>query len=248
VPVSALMEKLGYQFKDAELLHLALSHKSHANELARKSKDDPNFSPVHNERLEFLGDSVLGLIITDLLYENFADANEGKLSKVRSILVRAETLSEIAREIGLGKYVFLGKGEITTGGADKESILSSTYEAVLGALYLDGGLEAAYAAVEKHFRELLPNAMSGAITKDYKTGLQELSQRRYRQSPDYKVTSESGPDHEKTFEVQVKIGNHEFLGRGRNKKEAEQAAARDLLTQLHSEEALPTNPEPNGTN
>lgn len=240
----ALMEKLKYEFRDPNLLRLALTHKSHANELFRRGSTGPNesdsaFVAVHNERLEFLGDSVLGLIISDLLYENFSDANEGKLSKVRSTLVRAETLSDIARTLDLGTYVLLGKGEVTTGGFAKESILSSTYEAVLGAVYLDGGLAAAYALVEEHFKELLPNAMSGAITRDYKTNLQEVAQRQFKQSPSYRVLNELGPDHEKTFEVLLKVGPFEQLGRGRNKKEAEQAAARELLQAMQSTAASP---------
>jgi ribonuclease III len=214
------MQKLGYQFKDSQMLALALSHKSFANE---------SRSPDHNERLEFLGDAVLGLIITDLLYENLSNANEGILSKLRSSLVRAETLAGIAQNLELGTFVRLGKGEISTGGARKESIMSSTYEAIVGAVFLDGGLPAATAMVSLQFESLLKIALNGGITRDYKTTLQEFSQRRFRQSPKYKIANESGPDHEKTFEVAVSVASFEQVGRGRNKKEAEQAAASGML-------------------
>lgn len=233
-PVSLLelCQKLHYDFKDLKLLKLALSHKSHANEIYRPRSNDAAFMAVHNERLEFLGDSVLGLIISDLLFENFAGADEGKMSKVRATLVRAETLSEIATRLELGKFLLLGKGELATGGSTKESILSSTFEAVLGAVYLDGGLEAAFAVVEKQFADLLPDVMSGAISRDHKTKLQEFAQKNFRASPAYKVIQESGPDHEKTFEVTVKVSQHEQTGKGRNKKEAEQSAALAMLNHL----------------
>lgn len=220
---------LGYTFKDREILLRALSHKSHANEGRRKGAPKEGFVTLHNERLEFLGDAVLGLVISDLLSERYASADEGLLSRMRSALVKAGTLADMARAIDLGKYLLLGKGEKTTRGETKESILSSGYEAVVGALYLDGGLPAAYKTIETHFEKLLTAVSDIVLNHDTKTRLQELAQAKYRKSPTYKVVAEEGPDHEKVFEVMVSVGNLKRYGKGRNKKEAEQAAARFLL-------------------
>ncbi|NUM89170.1 MAG: ribonuclease III [Bdellovibrionales bacterium] len=227
-----LQEKLGYRFKDVEHLRVALSHKSHANEGRRKDTPKEAFVKLHNERLEFLGDSVLGLAVTDLLMEAYPGADEGKLSRMRSILVKAATLAERARSIDLGSHLLLGKGERTTRGSDKESILSSSFEAVLGAAYLDGGFSAAHEIVKRLFAELLLLVGTDAVKHDTKTRLQEVVQARFRKSPVYKVVSEEGPDHEKTFEVMVSVGALKRYGKGRNKKEAEQAAAGFLLESL----------------
>ena len=231
-----LQDKLFYTFKDPEILNRALSHKSFANEGRQRGQNKQSFVLQHNERLEFLGDSVLGLIISDLLCERFPEVDEGKLSKMRSSLVKEETLAKVARKLGLGEHILLGKGEESTQGRDKDSILSSAYEALLGAIYLDGGLAPAYASAEKHFAELLEDA--AAFSKhDTKTQLQELCQSRFHRSPNYKVVAELGPDHEKEFEVMVSMGKLSRYGKGRNKKEAEQSAARFLL------EFLQENPE-----
>lgn len=228
-----LESKLHYHFKDPAILQLALSHKSHANEGRKKGLSKDEFVTLHNERLEFLGDSVLGLVITDLLGEKFPLANEGKLSKMRSSLVKEETLARLARELKLGEHLLLGKGEEGTQGRDKDSILSSTYEAILGAIYLDGGFSAAFEAGRRHFETLIESASDFSAHHDTKTMLQELSQSRFRKSPSYKVVSEAGPDHEKEFEVMVSVGEYERYGKGRNKKEAEQAAARYLYDHLN---------------
>jgi ribonuclease-3 len=230
-----LETKIFYEFKDASLLQLALSHKSHANEGRKRGQTRDDFVLLHNERLEFLGDSVLGLIITDLLSERFPLANEGKLSKMRSSLVKEETLAKLSRSLDLGKYILLGKGEENSLGRQKDSILSSAYEALLGAIYLDGGLPAAYETAKRHFAQLLDDASSLGAQHDTKTLLQELCQERFRTSPIYKLVSEAGPDHEKEFEVMVSAAGIERFGRGRNKKEAEQAAARFLLSSLNPE-------------
>lgn len=232
-----LQAKLHYTFKDPLILRRALSHKSHANEGRPKGLTRDEFVLLHNERLEFLGDSVLGLIISDLLCERFPQVDEGKLSKMRSSLVKEETLAAVARSLQLGEHVLLGRGEATTMGREKDSILSSTYEAVLGAVYLDGGLPAAYATAQMHFAVLLDEAISLGLQHDTKTQLQELCQRRFHRSPEYRVVNESGPDHEKEFEVKVTVGSLERYGKGRNKKEAEQTAARFLLSHLQEEEA-----------
>jgi ribonuclease III len=226
--------KLQYRFKDPLMLERALSHKSHANEGKRRVPRD-EFVTLHNERLEFLGDSVLGLIISDLLSEKFPLADEGKLSKMRSSLVKEETLARLARSLDLGKYLLLGKGEEATMGREKDSILSSTYEALLGAIYLDGGLPAAFESARFHFTSLLNEAADMSALHDTKTQLQELCQSRFRRSPTYKVVKEAGPDHEKEFEVVVSVDTLERYGKGRNKKEAEQAAARYLLDYLHEQ-------------
>lgn len=230
-----LEEKLTYSFKDPQILRRALSHKSFANE-GRQRGNKENFVLQHNERLEFLGDSVLGLIISDLLCERFPDVDEGKLSKMRSSLVKEETLARVARVLGLGPQLLLGKGEDSTQGRDKDSILSSAYEAVLGAVYLDGGLPAAYTMVDTHFSSLMAD-VAAFSQHDTKTQLQELCQSRFHRSPNYKVVAELGPDHEKEFEVMVAMGKLQRYGKGRNKKEAEQSAARFLL------EFLRENPE-----
>lgn len=227
-----LESKLHYKFKDPAVLQLALSHKSHANEGRRRGQTKEDFVLLHNERLEFLGDSVLGLIISDLLSERFPTADEGKLSKMRSSLVKEETLARLARALALGTHLHLGRGEDSTQGRDKDSILSSTYEALLGAIYLDGGLSAAYETAKIHFAELLDTAAVISASHDTKTQLQEVCQSRFRRSPTYKVVNEAGPDHEKEFEVMVSVGDLERYGKGRNKKEAEQAAARYLLDHL----------------
>jgi ribonuclease III len=232
-----LQASLKYEFKDRSLLQLALSHKSHANEGRKRGLSKEDFVRLHNERLEFLGDSVLGLVISDLLSEKFPMADEGRLSKMRSSLVKEDTLARLARSIDLGRHLLLGRGEESTHGRDKESILSSCYEAVLGAIYLDGGLSAAYAAATAHFGPLLDEGALLNLQHDTKTQLQEFCQAKFRRSPVYKVVSEEGPDHEKQFEVMVVIGEHKRYGKGRNKKEAEQAAARFLLESLNQEKA-----------
>jgi ribonuclease-3 len=235
--LESLEPLLHYAFKDREVLRLALSHKSHANEGRKKGVTKEDFVRLHNERLEFLGDAVLGLVITDLLSEKFAAADEGKLSKLRSALVKEDTLARLARSIRLGDFLLLGKGEETTQGRDKDSILASTYEAVLGAIYLDGGLPAAFATARAHFQPLLDDEALISLQQDTKTLLQELCQARFRKSPVYQVVSEEGPDHEKLFEVMVTVGDEKRFGKGRNKKEAEQAAARFLLEGLRDAQA-----------
>jgi ribonuclease-3 len=230
-----LQASLHYQFKDAEVLRLALSHKSHANEGRKKGVTKEDFVRLHNERLEFLGDSVLGLVVTDFLSEKFPEADEGKLSKMRSALVKEDTLAQLARSISLGAALLLGKGEETTQGREKDSILASTYEAVLGAIYLDGGLPAVFETARVHFQPFLDDKSLLELQQDTKTLLQEFCQARFRKSPSYSVVNEEGPDHEKMFEVMAAIGDTKRYGKGRNKKEAEQAAARFLLEGLRAE-------------
>lgn len=221
-----LETKIRYKFKDQGLLEKALSHKSQANEKRHKESQKEE---LHNERLEFLGDAVLQLVISDILWDKFRESDEGRLSKMRSSLVNETSLAEIARTIDLGQHLLLGKGELNTGGRNKNSILSSGYEAVLGAIYLEGGLEAAFATIEVHFKEAIEAAEKSAGARDFKSLLQERVQGDFRRSPAYRVQGESGPDHDKIFEVVVSVGSLAATGSGRNKKEAEQAAACALL-------------------
>lgn len=227
--LSELETKIQYQFKDQGLLEKALSHKSQANE---KRHLGENKETLHNERLEFLGDAVLQLVISDILWDRFRESDEGKLSKMRSSLVNEASLAEIARSIDLGQHLLLGKGEINTGGRNKNSILACGYEALLGAIYLEGGLKSAFTTIEAHFKERILVAESHAFTQDFKSLLQEKVQGDFRRAPIYKVQREEGPDHDKTFEIVVAVGRLMASGTGRNKKEAEQSAAKALLELL----------------
>ncbi len=232
--IDSLETRIGYEFKDKDILIKALSHKSQANE--RRRKADPKASVIHNERLEFLGDAVLQLVISDILWDRNRGADEGKLSKMRSALVNEQCLAEIARKIDLGQHILLGKGEINTGGREKNSILACAYEALLGALYVEGGLEVVYGVIDKQFLEQFQNIEELVVTHDYKSLLQEKVQGGYRRPPLYRVEKEEGPDHDKIFDVVVSVGRLKASGRGRNKKEAEQSAARSLLKVLDRDE------------
>jgi ribonuclease III len=199
-----------------DLLIHALTHRSYAYE---------NGGLPTNERLEFLGDSVLGLVVTDRLYNTYPDLSEGRLAKLRAAVVNARALADVARTLGLGPYVRLGRGEETTGGRDKASILSDTVEAVIGAIYLQSGFERAAAVVRSLFDPLIAAAFQLGAGLDWKTSLQELSADLGLGVPEYLVGA-SGPDHAKTFTAQVRVGDQVYgHGVGRSKKEAEQQAA-----------------------
>ena len=211
-----LREALGDPVLDAELLERSLTHRSYAYE---------NGGLPTNERLEFLGDSVLGVVVTDTLFRAHPDLSEGRLAKLRAAVVNARALAEVARTIGLGQHIKLGRGEETTGGRDKASILSDTVEAVIGAVYLSGGFEAANDVVHLLFDPLMENAARLGAGLDWKTSLQELSAGHSLGVPEY-VIEDDGPDHEKTFTAQVQVGDELYgHGTGRSKKEAEQQAA-----------------------
>ncbi len=211
-----LREALGGPKLDAELLDRALTHRSFAYE---------NGGLPTNERLEFLGDSVLGVVVTDTLFRAHPALSEGRLAKLRAAVVNARALAEVARTIGLGQYIKLGRGEESTGGRDKSSILSDTVEAVIGAVYLSGGFEGAGAVVHLLFDPLMETAARLGAGLDWKTSLQELSAEHSLGVPDY-VIDDDGPDHEKTFTAQVRVGKELYgHGTGRSKKEAEQQAA-----------------------
>jgi ribonuclease-3 len=214
----ALDVRLGVAL-DPALLERALTHRSYAYE---------HGGLPHNERLEFLGDSVLGLVITDALYRTFPDLPEGRLAKLRASVVNMRSLAEVAREIpggGLGPYLRLGRGEETTGGRDKPSILADTLEALLGAIYLQDGLSAASGAIHRLFDPMLESVASRGAALDWKTSLQELTASLSLGAPDYLITSQ-GPDHDKSFTAAARVAGETFgAGDGRSKKEAEQRAA-----------------------
>jgi ribonuclease-3 len=215
-PSAALENRLGYHFRDRSFLDRALSHRSWCAE---------NEGHESNERLEFLGDSVLGLVVTDDVFRRFPDLPEGQLSEVRAGVVNAKTLADVALEMGLGECLLLGKGEDSGGGRMKQSILADGLEALIAAVYLDGGIEAAGPLVLERFREPIAEAAAGPGGRDYKTRLQELAAQRALGRPRYVVRDE-GPDHAKRFFATVLLdGNASGAGEGNSKKEAEQAAA-----------------------
>lgn len=200
----------------------ALRHRSYVNEQNNTMMQD-------NERFEFLGDAVLNLVIGNILMLRHPEFNEGNLSMIRADLVNETQLAALARTFDIGKYVLLGKGEAQTNGREKDSILSDTYEAIVASVYLDGGFDAAYSMIEYHFSELFNSISTRVIKHYYKSSLQELVQTKNNLIPDYKIIKEDGPDHDKTFTVQLKVGKLSALGTGKSKKLAEQEAARKTL-------------------
>lgn len=218
-----LAAALEVHLDDPGLLDLALTHRSWAFEQGGLPT---------NERLEFLGDAVLGLVVTDEIYSAHPDEQEGRLAKLRAAAVRAESLAQVAREHALGDHIKLGRGEDASGGADKDSILADALEAVIGAVYVDQGFATAYDLVERLFARRLVEVAASHAALDYKTSLQELAAARFEVLPRYEVT-DSGPDHAKTFAAEVAIdGRVVGRGRGRSKKEAEQRAAREAHHEL----------------
>ena len=216
-----LNEKLGYTFCQTELLLQALRHSSYVNELS-------DLSLVDNERLEFLGDAVLDLAVSHILMELFQDAPEGDLSKYRAMVVDESGLFQVAQKLQLGDYLFLGKGEEQSRGREKPSILANTVEALLGAIYLDAGFERTMEIIHRLFNPLLERVGTNDMPYDFKSQLQEYTQKIYKVLPKYSLSDETGPAHDKTFRVELSL-NGEFLaaGEGKSKKEAEQKAARE---------------------
>jgi ribonuclease III len=222
-PAAELACLLEVHLDDPGLLDRALTHRSWAFE---------NGGVEPNERLEFLGDAVLGLVVTDEIFHAHPDEQEGRLAKVRSAAVKTESLAELARGIGLGRFVKLGRGEATSGGADKDSILADTLEAVLGAVYVDQGFASAYDLIQRLFGEVLADLAERGAALDYKTSLQELTAARFEVLPRYEVT-DTGPDHHKAFTASVSVADETVgQGEGRNKKQAEQRAAREAYRLL----------------
>jgi len=219
-------KKLGYGFKRREHLKRALTHKSYANELHLPATE-------HNERYEYLGDAVLELSISHLLMQHFPNHPEGELSKLRAAIVNESQLAEMSHAINLGEFLLLGKGEDRTGGREKPSLLSDADEAVLGGIYLDRGFEKAFTVVAKHFSYVLEQVGGSGFVKDYKTRLQEICQGRFKVMPRYRIANASGPDHRKTFEINLFIKDElAGTGFGASKKAAEQDAARQALEKL----------------
>lgn len=216
-------KRIGHQFKNKALLERALTHSSYANE----------YGLENNERLEFLGDSVLGMITGEYLFEKLPKSHEGSLTKLRASLVCEQSLFEIAKKIGLPDFVLLGRGELQGGGKMRPSVISDAFEALLAAIYLDSGFDTAKKWLLEHMQDAFADALSGQRNRDYKTELQEIIQSDHRGHISYRVVSESGPDHNKYFNVEVLL-DKKVIGRagGRSKKEAEQSAAKSALEDL----------------
>lgn len=224
-----LQERIGYSFHRPNLLMEALTHSSFANEWKAERLRD-------NERLEFLGDSVLSLIVSQYVFEKYRHLPEGELTKVRANVVCEPSLAMKARRIEIGRFLLLGKGEDTSGGRNRESILADALESLIAAIYLDGGFNKAQAFVIGYFKDLIDLAAEGQLMSDYKTKLQEIWQKEHLTPLEYHVVNESGPDHHKTFFVEVKTETQVLgSGKGKNKKEAEQKAARSAIQRMTEE-------------
>lgn len=221
-----LERDLGYSFLDKALLTEALTHKSYYHENPLKVRS-------YNERLEFIGDSVLSLVIVEYLFAHPREFTESEMSKIKSYLVRGSLLSDLAAGISLGRYLLLGKGEDETGGRTKRSLLANAMEAVIGAVYLDGGYEAAKRVILGLFGGRIESVIDSGEYLNYKTELQELSQMRFGVLPEYRIVEQAGEEHRKTFTIEVFIAGERFgRGRGKNKKEAQTAAAKEAMELL----------------
>ena len=219
--LNELQRKIDYDFKDVLLLENAVTHRSKGSN--------------NNERLEFLGDAILGFVVADILYSKFGQASEGQLSRFRASLVKKETLAALAREISLGDYLLLGSGELKSGGFRRDSILADALEAVIGAMYLDGGTDIARSLIESCLKDRLDNlSLEGADTKDPKTCLQEYLQGRRQALPKYEVVATFGDEHNQSFEVNCVVEGlgEPVKGSGTSRRRAEQAAAQQALDQL----------------
>lgn len=225
--LKSFLKSINVSFKNLKLLNLSLSHKSYINEIN---------SNENNEKLEFLGDSVLGLVITDYLYKSYPSLAEGELARIKSFIVSEDLLSKLAKDINLNKYILIGKGEELSGGRYKKAILSDTYEAFLGAYYIDSNLGRVKKFILKYFIKEIDLVIAGKHEKDYKTLLQELCQKKYKVCPIYKLYNEEGPEHDKTFFVDVFVNNN-IVGKGfgKSKKEAEKEAAKNAFLKLNSQ-------------
>jgi ribonuclease-3 len=225
--IADLEQRIGYRFRDVGLLEHALTHKSKAHE-------DATGGVVDNESLEFLGDAVLGFVVADLLYREFPHFQEGQKSKAKAALVSTAALAELAQRIGLGAYLLLGRGEEKTGGRQKQALLADGCEAVIAAVYLDGGVDAARNFILGELRDEIEHVRSPDFLRDFKSALQERLQADGRPLPEYEVTAERGPDHDKRFHVTVRASGVVLAeSEGRTKKEAEQVAARHALAALN---------------
>ena len=217
-----LYTRLGYRFQDYTILRQSLTHRSFMNESGDPAIED-------NEKLEFLGDSIIGFIISDLLYRNFPRFREGDLSRVKSHVVSEPFLAILARDLDLGAFLLLGKGEAASGGYDKNSLLSNCYEAVVAAIYLDGGIQSARDFLIRCFKERIETLIDNQHILDHKSLLQEHSQEIFNCTPNYRLRQIIGPDHDKTFWVALEVIDIQTEGSGKSKKAAEQDAARKAL-------------------
>jgi len=225
--LAALQNRIKVKFKEKSLLNNSLIHRSYVNESGNGKIED-------NERLEYLGDSVLGLIINEYIYSRFYDYPEGDLAKIKSAVVSETTLAKIARELNLGSFLLMGKGEEISGGRDRASILANSFEALIGAVYLDSGLKNCRKFVLSLLKKDIERIDSMAYLRDPKTTLQEYVQKKYRERPVYEVVEEAGPDHRKEFIVRLVIdGKEAARGRGSSKRKAEMYAAETVLKMLN---------------
>ena len=223
---TSLLPALGIAFRDPGLLQQALFHRSYLNEAPEEEVES-------NERLEFLGDAVLGLVISEKLYRDYPGVSEGQLSQIRALLVRWDTLAHAAERIGLGDFLILGRGEEMSGGRGRPSNLAGALEALIGAAFLDGGLTRSRSLVLRLLKPDLDDIAARGVTADSKSALQHMAQTRWRQIPQYRLISSEGPDHAKLFTVEVMVGSKVMgRGQGRNKKQAELDAARRALETL----------------
>jgi ribonuclease-3 len=230
IELRQLEETASYQFNRPHLLQEALTHKSFINEITEKSLKD-------NERLEYLGDAVLDLVVSRYLFDKLPEAQEGELSKIKSTIVSEPTLAIIARKLNLGDFLILGKGEELSQGRNKSSLLANALEALIAAIYIDSGLRSAEAFIHLWFTETIDNILTSQITFDCKTDFQEQCQKVYEVLPEYKLIKTTGPDHEKVFEIHLLVKGDLFgVGTGKSKKEAEQKAAREALNRIKGEE------------
>lgn len=215
-----LSSLLKVKFNNLDLLKTALTHRSYINEVAKK--------PLHNERLEYLGDAVLELVITEYLFHSYPTFKEGELTSFRAATVRTTSLAETAEKLNIGKYIYLSKGEEKTGGRERPYILANTFEALLGAIFLDQGMEAANEFLQRVLIPKIKTIVTNRLDIDSKSKFQELSQEHFTITPSYHLLSETGPDHDKIFKISVKIGSRTFgKGIGHNKQEAEANAAKE---------------------
>jgi len=221
-----LQEKIKIKFNNLDTLNLAFIHPSLTNERENLYQDN-------NQRLEFLGDAILELVVSEYLYKNYSSLNEGQMTKIRAITVCEPSLAQIAKQLGLGEYLILGKGEENTGGRYKNSILADTFEALIGAIYIDRGYKDAYNFIINNLETVILKAIDGEWDVDYKTNLQEVLQKLSSDRIIYNVTKEVGPDHDKVFYVNV-VWKNEILGTGvgKSKKQAEQMAAKAALEKI----------------
>jgi ribonuclease III len=223
--ITELEENFGWSFNDKTLLDKALTHRSYANE-------NSAFSNADNEKLEFLGDAVLQLIISDLLMKKFPDYTEGQLSKLRASIVNERSLADLSRKFSVGKYLLLGKGEEASGGRKKPSLLANAFESVIAAMYLDGGFDHTRSLLGIIFEPFIEEGDYDSVYYDYKTAVQEKSMILFKTIPRYVLISETGPDHDKCFETSLFIGDRFIAtGKGKSKKESEKQAAR-LATEI----------------